>query len=179
MSHKSDNPLYFFFFNSAGLIKNYQSLISSHLWSISPAFFTYLPWVSLCCGSQPWPASCWIKLQPRQNQRAHLSQVHSEGRPWWDGHCRCAGRIRGCFDKTRVCSLLWVLRVEDRLDCHCLALFKSFDEQLPSKFLTDSGPCVCMYVCVCVCVCVKHHFRMIEMFKRTLPCELLAGLTFH
>ena len=49
------------------------SLISSHLWSISPTFFTSLPWVSLCCGSQPWPASCWIKLQPRQNQRAYLS----------------------------------------------------------------------------------------------------------
>lgn len=62
------------FFYSAGLIKNYQSFISSHLLSISPTFFTFLPWFSLCCGSQPRPASCWIKLQPRQNQRAHLSQ---------------------------------------------------------------------------------------------------------
>lgn len=65
------------FFYSAGLIKKkktYQSFISSHLLSISPTFFTSLPWFSLCYGSQPRPASCWIKLQPRQNQRAHLPQ---------------------------------------------------------------------------------------------------------
>lgn len=51
--------------------------------------------------------------------------------------------------------MLQVLRVEDRMDCHCLALFKSFDEQLPSKFPTDSGPHPSVRVCVCVCLCER------------------------
>lgn len=84
-----------------------------------------------------------------------------------------------------LCS--WSFRVEDRMACRYLALFKSFDEQLPSKFPTDSRvrvcvcartrECVCMRVCVRVCF--KQHFRMIEMFKRTLPSELFVGLTFR
>lgn len=50
--------------------------------------------------------------------------------------------------------LCLVLRVEDGMDCHCLALFKTFDEHLPSKCPTDPGPCVC--VCACAWTCVFY-----------------------
>lgn len=62
------------FFHSAGLIKKTTSHLFHLPYCRSVPHFSPPYGDSLCCGSQPRPASRWIKLQPRQNQRAHLSQ---------------------------------------------------------------------------------------------------------
>lgn len=191
MSLKSDNPSYFFFY-SAGLIKKQKT--TSHLFHLTycgSAPHSSSPYCDFLCAVIPSHGLLPAEFNCRPDKtKEHISpKVHSKGRPWWDGHCRCAGKIRGCFDKTCVCSLLLVLRGEDQIfvALHYLRVLMSSSHQNSPQILgcVCARTCVCVRTCMCVCVCararacVEQHCRMIEMFKRTLPSELFVGLVFH
>ena len=65
---------------------------------------------------------------------------------------------------------------------HYLRIFMSSSHQ--NFLLILDHVCARSRVCMCVRVCagvggVKQHYRMIEIFKGTLPGELFVGLTFH